>query len=272
MATKSIQQSKGARKTVTATAPATTVTPLFLPVRTHRTFEAVCIQIREKLANGDLQPGDRLPGEKDLAEQFNASRSAVREALRNLESVGLVEVVTGINGGFYIRNGKPAGLTQTVQDMISLKQLSIANVTEARIELMVVAIRLACERATSEELDAIEADINYHTELFLRGQGSRNTKSVIQFYRLIAQATHNEVFVIMVDALSEIIRSLLAQVGPRPRKDIMQVRRKVLAHMRSRDAKAACDAMTAHLRLVNDYLESESKNTTSKSTVHPATA
>jgi len=233
--------------------------PLFQPVRTRRGFEAVSDQIRQQIALGELRPGHRLPSEKELAEQFHISRSGVREALRSLESVGLVEARTGIRGGFYICGENTSGLTQSVQDMVSLGQLSIANVTEARIELMAVAIRLACARATEQELAAIEADIDYHTELFRTGHGSRNTKSVIEFYRLIARATHNEVIVMMVDALSEIIRALLARVDPQPRKDLMQVRRKVLALMRARDAEAAADAMSTHLRRVSDYLESENK-------------
>ncbi len=234
---------------------------MFQPVRTRRGFEAVSDQIRQQLALGELRPGDRLPSEKELAEQFDISRSGVREALRSLESVGLVEARTGIRGGFYICGGNTSGLMQSVQDMVSLGHLSIASVTEARIELMAVAIRLACARATEQELAAIEADIDYHTELFRTGHGSRNTKSVIEFYRLIARATHNEVIVMMVDALSEIIRALLARVDPQPRKDLMQVRRKVLALMRARDAEAAAEAMSTHLRRVSDYLESENKTT-----------
>jgi len=253
----STQNSAGAQ--AAAAADGLMASPVFRAVRTRRSFEVVCDQIREQLARGQLRPGDRLPPEKDLAEQFDISRSAVREALRSLEAAGLVEARTGIHGGFFIHSGKPAALTQTVQDMVSLGQLSIANVTEARIELMAVALRLACARATAEELDAIEADITYHTELFRNGRGSRNSKSVIEFYRLIARATHNEVIVMMVDALSEIIRTLLAQVNPQPRKDIMQVRRKVLALLRARDAEAACKEMTNHLRNVSDYLESESR-------------
>jgi DNA-binding FadR family transcriptional regulator len=65
----------------------------------------------------------------------------------------------------------------------------------------------------------------------------------------------------MVDALSEIIRNLLARVDPQPRKDLMQVRRKVLALMRERDQEAAAQAMSTHLRKVSDYLESESAKT-----------
>jgi GntR family transcriptional repressor for pyruvate dehydrogenase complex len=231
---------------------------MFQPVRTRRAFEAVCDQVRGQLMRGELRPGDRLPGERELAEQFGIGRSAVREALRSLEVSGVVEARTGLNGGFFIHSGVSGGLAQTVQDMVSLSQASIDSVTEARVELACVAIRLACARATEPELDAIQRDIDLHTELFSVGQGSRNRRSVIEFYRLIAQATHNPLIVMMVDALSEVIRHLLARVDPRPNKDIMVVRQKVLDLMRKRDAPGAIEAMTSHLKQVSDYLVSES--------------
>ena len=231
--------------------------PLFKPVQIRRSFEVICEQIRERINRGELRSGDRLPSEKQLSDQFNISRTAVHEAMRNLEAAGLVEMRTGIHGGIYIHSGNASGFKQAMQDMVALGQVSIASVTEARIELMATAIRLACERATEEELDAIDADISYHSQLFENGRGSRNTQSVIQFYELIARATHNDVIVMMVEALSEVIRSLLSRVGPNPRKDIMEVRRQVLLLLRERNAAAATEAMTKHLRLVNDYLESE---------------
>ncbi len=171
---------------------------LFQPVRTRRGFEAVCDRIREQLMSGELKPGDQLPGERELAERFGIGRAAARDALRK-----------GIQGGFFIRNGGSGGLAQTVQDMVSLAQASLENVMEARTEIICVAIRLACPRATNEEFDTIQRDIDLHADLFRLGRASRNTQSVIEFYRLIAQATHNPLVLMMVDALSEVYRGLL---------------------------------------------------------------
>ena len=235
----------------------TTAAPVFEPVRTRRTFEAVCDQIRRHVADGSLQPGHRLPGERELAEQFDISRSGVREALRSLELAGIVVARTGVNGGFFIRSGGSDGIAQAVRDMVALGQVPTASVTEARIELTCVAIRLACQRATDAELDAIEADIDHHTALFRQSGGSRDLRSVGEFYRLLARATHNEVIVMLVDALSEIVRTLLARIDPKPREDIIAVRRQVLQHIRARNADRACDAMAAHLRHLNDYLEAQ---------------
>jgi DNA-binding FadR family transcriptional regulator len=232
---------------------------MYQPVRTRRGFEAVCDRIREQLMNGELKPGDRLPGDRELAARFGIGRAAARDALRSLETSRLVEARTGINGGFYIRSGGGGdGLAQTVQDMVSLSQTSIESVTEARIEIICVATRLACQRATEEDLEAIQRDVDYHRELFRGGHGSRNTRSVTEFYRLIARATHNDVIVMMVDALSQVTRALVARVDPRPNEDIMVVRQRVLDLVRQRDAAAACDEMAGYLRRVADYLASES--------------
>jgi DNA-binding FadR family transcriptional regulator len=230
---------------------------LFQPVRTRRCFEAVCDRIREQLMSGELKPGDQLPGERELAKRFGIGRAAARDALRSLEVSGVVEARKGIQGGFFIKNGGSGGLAQTVQDMVSLAQASLENVMEARTEIICVAIRLACPRATDEEFDAIQRDIDLHTDLFRLGRASRNTQSVIEFYRLIAQAAHNPLVLMMVDALSEVYRGMLASVDPRPNKDIMVVRQRVLDLMRKRNAQAASDAMAEHLRRVTEYLISE---------------
>jgi len=167
------------------------------------------------------------------------------------------EARKGVNGGFYIRHAGHGGLAQTVQDMVSLSQLSIESVMEARTEITCVAIRLACARATEEDFGLLQREIDLHTNLFRLGQGSSNTRSVIEFYRLIAQATHNPLIVMMVDALSEVYRGLLARVDPRPNKEIMAVRQRVLDLMRERDAHAAAEAMTLYQRKITRYLVSE---------------
>ncbi|MCW5654733.1 FCD domain-containing protein [Hydrogenophaga sp.] len=228
-------------------------------VRSQRGFEAVCEQIRQQVARGELRTGDRLPGERDLAEQLAVSRSVVREAIRSLESMGVVESRMGAHGGIYIRASTSQGITQAMSDMVALAQMPIGQVTETRIELTCTAIRLACERATEADLDAIEADIEMHAELFRQGHGSRNARSMGHFYRLLAQATHNDLMVMLVDSVSEVMRMLLLRIDPRPHPDMIPVRRKVLRLIRARDAEGACEALRVHLQHLTAYLESESK-------------
>ena len=73
----------------------------YSPVQTRRAFEEVASQIREQLTKGALKPGDRLPSERELAEQFGLSRNTVREALRSLEMSGILEFRKGATGGAF---------------------------------------------------------------------------------------------------------------------------------------------------------------------------
>lgn len=237
--------------------------PMFAPVRTRRAFESVCDQIREQVAAGELAPGDRLPGERELAEQFAVSRNAVREALRSLEMAGVVECTTGVHGGYFIRRGSPDGITQAVRDMLVLGRISVDKLTEARVMITALAIRLACERATPEDFDAIEADIERTAAMTRQGDLSRRALAVTEFHRLLARATHNEVFVMLIDALSEIVRSLLLQVDPTPHADVLKVRRAVLRHMRAGNAERAIAIMSRHLKALTGYLQASTRHITS---------
>ena len=230
---------------------------LYLPVKVRRGFEAVCDHIREQLKSGALRPGDRLPSTKEMAEQYGLGRNAAREAIRSLELSGVAEARKGINGGFYVKSVGSSGLTQTVQDMVALSQLTIGHMTEARIEITCTAIRLACLRGTEEQWAAIQSDIDLQMDLFQIGKGTRNSKAVMHFYRLLAEATHNPLVLMLVEALSEAYRELLTQVDPRASKDMIVVRQRILDLLRKRDAAKACKVMTEHLLSVDAYLKSE---------------
>jgi GntR family transcriptional regulator, transcriptional repressor for pyruvate dehydrogenase complex len=229
----------------------------FGPVKPRRAFEEVCEQIRSEVAAGTLVPGDRLPAERDLAEQFNVSRTAVREALRTLEVGGLVYCQTGIKGGAFIKEGDSQVVSQAVHDMMRFGHASIDDVSKARIHVTCMAIALACEHATQRDFAAIEADIRKAEALTARGDFTRRTTYITEFYSVLARATHNPVVVMLVDSLSEITRSLLAKVDPVPRPNVVQVRRRILEHMRDRNAKMACDEMTRHLESLNKYLKEQ---------------
>lgn len=234
-------------------------TPSFARVQIKRAFQAVCDQIREQVATGALRPGDRLPPEKQLAEQFAVSRNAVREALRSLEIAGLVRTQTGLQGGVFIQSGRSDGISQAIMDMVVLGQMPTGNLAEARVLITGLVIRLACERATDDDLAALEADVARLEALVERGGVPMRDHTIGEFHRLLARATHNEAFEMLIGALSEILRGLLVRVDPAPRHDFIKVRRTVLRHLRARDAEAAVRVMTKHLQATHDYLDTQAK-------------
>src|SRR5438067_840561 len=114
----------------------------FQQIKTRRVFEEICEQIRNRLASGALKPGDKLPAERDLAIEFKVSRPAVREALRTLEISGVVSLRKGVKGGAFIRDGNPAMLTQSLQDLMFLGSVSLKSLAEARVLINEVVIKL----------------------------------------------------------------------------------------------------------------------------------
>lgn len=228
--------------------------PVFGPVKTRRIFEEICDQIRREVAAGTLRPGDKLPAERDLAVRFDASRNAVREALRSLEIAGVIGLHKGAKGGAFILEGDPSAVTRSINDMLSLGRISLDHLTEARVLIQQLVIRLACERGTEADFDALDRNIDEVEEYTLAGRFAERLELSAQFYNLLARMTRNDVLVVIVDAMTEILRHFVARSGPAPKLDLIGHRRRFAQYLRARDATRASDELTAHLTKVHRYM------------------
>ncbi|MCW5653170.1 GntR family transcriptional regulator [Hydrogenophaga sp.] len=210
----------------------------FSKVKRRRVFEEICDQIRRKLARGEFRPGDKLPTERELAAEFSVGRPAVREALRTLESSGVLVLKKGLKGGAFVREGDPTVVTQSIHDLINLGHISTLDLMEARIVLTDSVVKLACERGTTEEFDAVERSIEISERLEIYGELEERLKAGTEFFRLIAVAAHNDALLLLVDSLGVIVRHMVLQVRPQTTAMIDE-RRRVLAALRERDAETA---------------------------------
>src|SRR5215467_10123494 len=156
--------------------------PVYKLVRTSRLYEQIVQQIEESIVKGDLKPGDQLPAERDLAQRFGVSRTAVREAVKALREKGLVEAFSG--RGTFITNGTTQAIRQSL-DLMSrigqqegfthlaeLRQIlepGIAALAAVRIEEQLLATMresVAIMDRSLEDPDAyIEADLDFHLAL-----------------------------------------------------------------------------------------------------------
>ncbi|WP_177224715.1 FadR/GntR family transcriptional regulator [Variovorax sp. 770b2] len=220
----------------------------FQQIKTRRVFEEICEQIRNRLSSGALKPGDKLPAERDLAVEFKVSRPAVREALRTLEISGVVSLRKGVKGGAFIRDGNPAILTQSLQDLMFLGSVSLRSLAEARVLINGVVIRLACERASEDDFRALAENIDF---IESSEDLQHRANAGVMFFRLIARATRNEVLMMLVDSLGDIIRVVIDRTGRVARPELVAVRRRILAAMKARDADAAIHEMNDYLAVVH---------------------
>jgi GntR family transcriptional regulator, transcriptional repressor for pyruvate dehydrogenase complex len=230
----------------------------FEPIHTRRAFEEICVRIREQLSSGALKPGDKLPAERELALQLAVSRNALREALRTLELAGILELRKGIKGGAFIREGDSGRMNQVVQDMLSLGSISVEDLTEARVHIQDLVVRLACKRASATDLAALQANIELTEQKTRAGLYLDRVECSREFYRLLAAATANPVLSMMVASLTEILMKFVftrVAAGGKPQPRLVEKRLEFLAALRARDAELAARLMKSHLESVHRLLK-----------------
>lgn len=218
------------------------------PVQARRAFEEVALQIRSQLSRGELRPGDRLPAERDLAEQFGLSRNTVREALRTLEISGVLEFRKGTTGGAFVRAGQGDGVVTGIADLFRLGTLGHEHLTEARMVVALATTRATSERGSEADLDALVNNVRAAEAAVKAGNIGERVSINLEFFRILATASRNPLLIILTDALVEIQVLLLEVLTPAPSSTVMASRRRLLKHLLARDTERAAEEMEIHLK------------------------
>jgi GntR family transcriptional repressor for pyruvate dehydrogenase complex len=214
--------------------------------REPRLPDKVASAILESILVEDLSPGDALPTERELAEQFGVSRTVIREAVRALSAKGLLEV----RGGSGVRVA--AVEARTVSDAMQLfvwsSTVEMAKLHEVRSMLEITAAGLAAERASAADLALLETSLGVMERALDDNEAA--AQADVEFHRLIAATTHNELFVVLHDsiggALVQVRRENLA-LGRERRAQALAVHRGILERIAAGDVGGAREAMRAHL-------------------------
>ncbi|KVQ61106.1 hypothetical protein WT22_16810 [Burkholderia territorii] len=236
----------------------------FSPITTRRISEEINAQIRQQIASGALPPGSRLPTERELAEQFAVSRMAVREGMRTLESAGLVVLKKGRHGGAFVTETSAKLISQQIHDMLELGRATLPMLMEARLMVMDMVVRLACERATAADFRAMEANLEKTIALTEAGRFVDRTFTAIEFNKILADCTRNDIIGALVEGLSEVLRHFIVLAGPRPFNSVVDTRRQLIDQMRARDAEGAAKTMREALEEISTYLIKQSRSAISR--------
>lgn len=222
--------------------------PRVEPVRSTRIYAEIVRQIRGLIADGRLKSGDRLPPERDLAERFRVSRASVREALRALETTGLLEIRPG--EGAFVREAPVEALVEPLALVILTQREAIAELYEARRLFEPPIAALAAGRATAEEVGEMARILDDQAREVAAGRTGLAQDAA--FHAAIAQATHNRAISRLVTALMDLLtqtREESLQTPGRPRRSHRDHRR-ILAAIRARDQEGARQAMLEHVLAV----------------------
>jgi DNA-binding FadR family transcriptional regulator len=166
---------------------------VFDAVRTRHTFEEAAGQIAEKVRAGELRTGDKLPSERDLAVQMEISRPTLREAARVLVDAGVLEVRRGPGGGMFVASDVVP--VELVRRRSSDRMSEVAPVLEARRLIEPGVARLAAQRASPDDLAALERSIDAMRAIVARGYGPGDEERFLQldmqFHLALARAAGN---------------------------------------------------------------------------------
>lgn len=214
-------------------------------------FERVFLFLREKLLGGSLRPGDLLLPERELAEQLGVSRPVVREALRALAMIGVVEIRERV--GTFVRRPDISVLGDIFAFTLAQDQGVIDDIMHARIAIECQSIRLACERISAGELEEIsqalvsiqntidsaeaggEADFNFHSAI-VRASGSETLISLYNAMQPLLFKLHRE-------------RRGVVDIAPELKTQIIDDHRRIFQALAEKNAEAADRQLRIHFQI-----------------------
>jgi len=228
--------------------------PEFETIRRNKVYEEVARQI-ERLILTKLRPGDKLPAERELAEMLGVSRSSIRDAMRSLELVGLVEPRQG--AGTVVREISPDILVTPLSNILAHKRQMVGELLDFRKMLEPPLAARAATHASPEKVAEMDEILRRQDEKLSRGELAIEEDN--QFHDAIARASGNSVVLKVLDILMDLLRetrALSLQRKGRPQKSIAGHRR-ILAAIRRRDPGAAETAMRQHIRDIEQIVVHE---------------
>lgn len=229
---------------------------MFKEVRQSTVTQKIISQIRSAILQGKLRPGDKLPSERELVDQFQVSKQSLREAMRALEHVGLIDVRKGIGGGAHIVEVDIEVTKENLANYLSFKNLSIENLSEFRKLIEPYAAAKAAENISSKELEALEALNRTTRENLENNRIYEAGQDEFNFHRLISEQTNNPLLILVLDFVESMLDDFKKLFGP-DREFFVQVlacHERIYQAILDRDAQRASDEMLAHVTEVGDEL------------------
>jgi len=214
--------------------------------RTHKISDQIIEQIRNAILSGHFKPGDKVASEKELMSEFGVSKATLREALRVLEGMGLVEIRKGITGGVFIAEVDMKTTIHGIMNFLHFKTISIKDITMIRYLLEPPVAQIAASRIQPEDIVKLESMITEdpvvpHTIV------SRE----IGFHRYLARMTENPILILVMDFIDNILDDIKSQLnlGGEFYHKVVKSHRAILECLKQKDE------VGVRREIINDLLE-----------------
>jgi GntR family transcriptional repressor for pyruvate dehydrogenase complex len=242
------------QETATLAKKQTAPTSLFTEVKRVRSSDDVVTQIKDAIIGGRLKTGDRLPNERDLCRLFGISRPTLREGLRTLEVLGVIEIRPGAAGGIFTSEPQGDHLGAALEALLRFRHATVQELAEFRVSFETETARWAAQRADAEDVARLKELAERFTEL--AGEEGLPWRVLVEidiaFHEAVAEASKNAVRVgIMLGihrALHEASSSLAERASQQVRKTIGKELRQVATAVAAHDASRAATLMRRHVK------------------------
>ena len=224
---------------------------MLTPNKTTKVYDQVIEQIKSKIKSGEIKKGDRLPSEREMAESIGVSRASVREAIRALEVVGLVESRQG--AGNYIKTNFDNSLFEPLSVMFMLQESSVEEMYDLRETLELQCAKLCAKKIEDNELALLNVIVD---RMYISGSEEESLELDIKFHYLIAKASRNVLLINVLEVISqlmdEFIRKSRMQIlhEGNTKEGLLEIHENLLRALKCRDESKVYNAMKEHFNLI----------------------
>jgi DNA-binding FadR family transcriptional regulator len=228
---------------------------LMPPRRTERLGDRIAADIKRLIATEQIEPGQRLPPERELAAHLRVSRVAVRDALRILEQAGFVEVTGSTKGGALVTRNFHKPMAGSMSDLYRQGQLTLQHFVEMRRATECFLVGEAFARATPEDLETLARRNEELLECLEDNKALRHRNSA--FHVALAEIAGNPLGVLIVRSLLELLNELKPDSAQTPEFILDTYRRhqRILAALERRDASGCLEAVASDVEQTKHLAE-----------------
>ncbi len=226
----------------------------FKPVKQPRISDVIFQQLKNAILANEFKAGDKLSSERDLSEQFQVSRVAVREAIRALENAGFVAIRQGLNGGAYVTDLTFEHLANACLDLFLSNKISIHELHHVRILIEPEVARLATLHTNPEWNERLL--MAYKGEHPPGASLSEDIASATRVHFILAEMCGNRFLEALVNSLLKLSRKIIEEIRPNPPSSIHPpgLHGPIVDAVLAGDADAAAEAMKTHAKIFYDNL------------------
>lgn len=217
----------------------------FRKINKTRLSDQIILQIRQMIDSGQLQRGEQLPSERDLAAQLEVSRLPLREALKALEATQVIESRSG--DGYYVCGLATDSLVQLLASASQENHDTLTDLQEARLIVEVAAVKLSCIRRTKRDIDLMQESIHSMRRALDLNDKDETIHYSLDFHRYMVGAAHNQMLSSMLECISTVLREGRTHTEPARYIRSIQEHGIILQAIVDKDAERAQALLHEHL-------------------------